>query len=308
MKSVYIADCCYHHRAQAAAAAALKQKGSKKNLGLLSFGEEAEEEEVQDHVASAAARTKIRSAHDALEDRRSEQDRTQPDLLFGARQVARLSLCLDWHLRLAKEEETPAEERIFVERVVKRSREEEEKVSKAVSHARAAMQSAKVGVPSSLDNDGCDEEDEAGGKRHRGDTALHVRGEGTSSSAKDFGAAMHDRMMEKRRLMGDAPSGSRGKRIEVPQEEAVPPSLAGRTDIDGEDEEEDVDEDDDSDAGRRPKDFRSERNDRIHAMRMENKRKGIGRMTAPDAVGVGLSERMDCYTQQCMIQIDECQR
>jgi hypothetical protein len=54
--------------AAAAAAAAAKQRDPKKNLGLLSFGEEAEAEEQQ--VATASAATKIRSAHDVLDDKR----------------------------------------------------------------------------------------------------------------------------------------------------------------------------------------------------------------------------------------------
>ncbi len=43
-------------------------KRSKKNLGLLSFGEEAEEEEEQLEVSLKAG--KIRSAHDVLDDKR----------------------------------------------------------------------------------------------------------------------------------------------------------------------------------------------------------------------------------------------
>ena len=181
------------------------------------------------------------------------------------------------------------EERIYVERPAKRSREEDEKVAKAVSHARAAMQSAKAGGSSSLD-DGEDEDEVAGeaGLKRQKDGAAARGVVGGSSSAKDFGAAMHDRMMEKRRLMGDPPSS---RQVEAVREAPVPTSLVGRSVIDGDNGAEDEDEedgdgdDDDGSDGGRPKDFRSERNDRINTLRMENKRKGIGRMTAPDAVG-----------------------
>ena len=60
-------------RAEAAAAAiALKQNGTKRNLKLLSFGDEVEEEELQS--ASAAPRSKMISAHDVLDDPRCGSD------------------------------------------------------------------------------------------------------------------------------------------------------------------------------------------------------------------------------------------
>eukprot|EP00195_Chlamydomonas_chlamydogama_P005875 CAMPEP_0202905216 /NCGR_PEP_ID=MMETSP1392-20130828/33118_1 /ASSEMBLY_ACC=CAM_ASM_000868 /TAXON_ID=225041 /ORGANISM="Chlamydomonas chlamydogama, Strain SAG 11-48b" /LENGTH=271 /DNA_ID=CAMNT_0049593201 /DNA_START=61 /DNA_END=873 /DNA_ORIENTATION=+ len=77
--------------AEAAAAKHKSGKSSQKNLGLLSFGEEAEEEESQ--LAAVAAAARIKSAHDILEDS-----------------------------RLAKAEETPAEEAIVMERPAKKSR------------------------------------------------------------------------------------------------------------------------------------------------------------------------------------------
>ena len=177
--------------------------------------------------------------------------------------------------RLAKEDETPAEERIYVDRPAKRSREEDERVAKAVSHTKAAMESARaggVGGKAAVRGDGGPGDDGEEGP-------ATVAAPGRGGSARDFGSAMREQMLEKRRQMGDDAPKARGE-VGGGGGSIMPPPPVERTVIDA--DEDDADEEDADDD--RPKDFRSERHDRIGALRMENKRKGIGRMNAPDAV------------------------
>ncbi|GAX77528.1 hypothetical protein CEUSTIGMA_g4972.t1 [Chlamydomonas eustigma] len=236
--------------AEAAAAAAAKRRSSKKNLGLLSFGEEAEEEDQQagGGATGSAVATKIRSAHDVLEDR-----------------------------RLAKDEETPADERIVVDRPTKRSAEEEERVAKAVNLTKAAMDAAFK------------ERGKGSGSRAQLTSVDLSVGtvEGDSGSvkisAKDFGRAMHEQMMERRRDLGDmqkdsSADGSVGKINDSTQD------AEGSDDNEmNEMEEEDLNEEEEK-AESRPKSLQDERRERFEALKRDNQRKGIGRLKAPDEV------------------------
>ena len=190
--------------------------------------------------------------------------------------------------RLAKEDETPAEERIYVDRPLKRSREEDERVAKAVNHTKAAL-GAAMGKPSLAGGERDDVEADDDGFEAKGGAANKTMG----STARDFGSAMHERMMEKHRQMGGstAPAAGRGAGAST----SAAAADAARTVIDGDGDDDDDEEDGDRE-GSRLKDFRTEREDRINALKTENKRKGIGRMMAPDAVRGGFYYLMSIFT------------
>jgi type IV secretory pathway TrbL component len=181
-----------------------------------------------------------------------------------------------WFSRLAKEDETPEEDRIVVDRPAKRTAEEEERVAKAVNHTKTAMEAAfKV---------------HGGGSGNRA-SVVGEEGEefgGAKTTAKDFGRAMHEQMMERRRDLGDGGTIQKDWSGEGSGAKVHGPSKAveGCDDDEGDDIQDGDVTEEEGKAGGRPKTSRDERNEQVEALKRENQRKGIGRLKAPDQVRV----------------------